>query len=147
MGRTVRALPVAAALISCLSWQHGLAAGQRFTARLDTVPIDRQTQATVTGNGSATAVVDGSRVVIDGVFEGLSGPATEAWLHIGPATGARGPTNHELDVTRADHGSIHATFRLDQESLAALEAGHLYIQIHSEAAPEGNLWGWLLPEE
>jgi hypothetical protein len=25
--------------------------------------------------------------------------------------------------------------------------GRFYIQLHSEKAPEGNLWGWLLREE
>jgi hypothetical protein len=26
----------------------------------------------------------------------------------------------------------------------ALKAGRFYIQLHSERAPDGNLWGWLL---
>jgi hypothetical protein len=24
--------------------------------------------------------------------------------------------------------------------------GRVYLQIHSESVPDGNLWGWLLPE-
>jgi hypothetical protein len=36
--------------------------------------------------------------------------------------------------------------QLNKEQLADLAQGKLYIQLHSEKAPEGNLWGWLLPE-
>jgi len=28
-----------------------------------------------------------------------------------------------------------------------LEKGRFYVQLHSEKAPDGNLWGWLLPQE
>jgi hypothetical protein len=34
---------------------------------------------------------------------------------------------------------------LSSRQANALRAGQLYIQIDSESAPEGNLWGWLLP--
>jgi hypothetical protein len=26
-----------------------------------------------------------------------------------------------------------------------LRQGRMYLQLHSESAPDGNLWGWLLP--
>jgi len=26
-----------------------------------------------------------------------------------------------------------------------LRQGQIYLQIHSETAPDGNLWGWLIP--
>ena len=29
---------------------------------------------------------------------------------------------------------------------AALRQGRVYVQVNSQKAPEGNLWGWLLPE-
>jgi len=28
-----------------------------------------------------------------------------------------------------------------------LASSRLYIQLHSEKAPDGNLWGWLFPQE
>ena len=31
--------------------------------------------------------------------------------------------------------------------VADLEKGRLYVQLHSEKAPDGNLWGWLTPQE
>ena len=35
----------------------------------------------------------------------------------------------------------------DIGQLADLEKGRLYVQLHSEKAPDGNLWGWLMPQE
>ena len=37
-------------------------------------------------------------------------------------------------------------FKLDSAQATALKTGKLYIQIDSEKAPNGNLWGWLLAE-
>ena len=34
--------------------------------------------------------------------------------------------------------------KLDPSQLAALRSRRLYIQIDSERAPAGHLWGWLL---
>jgi hypothetical protein len=55
----------------------------------------------------------------------------------------------ELAVTRTDaaSGTISGTFTLTSIQLADLEKGRLYVQLHSEKAPDGNLWGWLLPQE
>ena len=36
---------------------------------------------------------------------------------------------------------------LNDRQREALEKLSLYIQINSEKAPEGNLWGWLVPQE
>jgi len=33
---------------------------------------------------------------------------------------------------------------LTPEQVQSLKKGQLYIQIYSEKAPDGNLWGWLL---
>ncbi len=41
-------------------------------------------------------------------------------------------------------GSITGTLSLTAEQVESLRKGKLYIQIHSEKAPDGNLWGWLL---
>ena len=124
----------------------GQAAAQDHTyaVRLSTVPIDLETKAHVTGRGSASAVLSGSRLSITGSFEGLSGPATEARLHEGPVTGVRGSAIFDLIVTTAPSGEITGSVDLSPEQIQALGEGRLYIQIHSEPATEGNLWGWLL---
>jgi hypothetical protein len=119
---------------------------EEFAARLGRVPVDTRTQGSVTGLGHATAELDGDRLVIAGEFAGLLGPATIANLHIGAAVGVRGPVVDSLSVTGGSEGELRGSVRLSAAEVAALRSGRLYIQLHSESAPEGNLWGWLFSE-
>jgi hypothetical protein len=59
--------------------------------------------------------------------------------------GVRGPSVAEFTVPQAASGSFNAEFKLTPPQLQSLHQGRLYLQIHSAAAPDGNLWGWLLP--
>ena len=120
-----------------------------FKARLSPVPIDVSMQATVAGSGSITAVLTGARLAVTGTFDGLKSPATIAQVHKGPVRGVRGPNVLDLAVTKTDaaSGSISGSFELNAIQIADLEKGRLYVQLHSEKAPDGNLWGWLLPQE
>jgi hypothetical protein len=115
-----------------------------FRARLAPVAIDAAMKATVTGSGSLTAVLTGSRLAVNGKFDGLRGPATVASIHQGPATGVRGPAILDLSVSKATSGAVSGSFDLTPEQVESLLKGRLYVQIHSEKAPDGNLWGWLL---
>ena len=117
-----------------------------YRARLSLVPIDIPMQATVTGSGSATATLKGSALTITGTFSGLKTPATAARVHRGPRTAMRGPAIGDLTATAATSGTISGTLELTKQQVDDLAAGRLYLQLHSEKAPEGNLWGWLLPE-
>lgn len=117
-----------------------------FVARLSTVPITVAMQDTVAGRGSATAVLTGNRLVVEGRFEGLRSPATVARIHMAPKA-IRGPAVIDLKVTSGTTGTIGGTIELMAQQRQALERTSLYIQINSEKAPEGNLWGWLLPQE
>ena len=117
-----------------------------YKARLSPVPVDFVTLGAVTGSGSATATLTGSRLSISGTFEGLGGPATVANLHKGPL-GIRGPAVLSLTVTKSPQGTITGSFELKANQIDDLRLRRLYIQIHSEKAPDGNLWGWLVPEE
>lgn len=116
-----------------------------YRARLSVVPIDVAMQATVAGSGSATATLKGSSLTIAGTFTGLKTPATVVRLHRGPKTAMRGPAIGDLTATHATNGSISGTIELTKPQLDDLAAGRLYLQLHSEKAPDGNLWGWLLP--
>ncbi len=127
-----------------LTWSSILAQDNQFDARLSTVPIDARNRVQITGQGSASAVLDGSELTIAGSFGGLQGAASAAYLHESPVTGVRGPAILDIDVSGGVEGSISATLELTPEQVAALRDGRLYIQVHSEAAPDGNLWGWLL---
>jgi len=115
-----------------------------FKARLSPVPIDLTMQATVAGLGAATATLAGSTLTVTGAFEGLKSPATIAKLHRGPARGVRGPEIADLTVTHDSSGQISGAITLTAPQVADLQRGRLYVQIHSEKAPDGNLWGWLL---
>jgi hypothetical protein len=120
-----------------------------FHARLSPVPIDVSMQATIAGSGSVSAVLTGTKLAVTGRFDGLKSPATTAQIHKGPTRGVRGPNLLDLAVTKTDgaSGTISGTFTLTSIQVADLEKGRLYVQLHSEKAPDGNLWGWLLPQE
>lgn len=116
---------------------------EKYKARLATVPMDATMIDIVTGRGSATAVLSGTKLVVTGTFEGLAGPATVAKLHRG-RRGIRGPAVADLTVTNATSGTVSGSVQLTPAQIEDLRQGRFYIQIHSEKAPEGNLWGWLL---
>ena len=120
--------------------------GQTFKGRLAPVPLDAAMQATVSGSGQATATLTGKALSVEATFEGLKSPATVARLHIG-RRGVRGPAAFDLTVTHDTHGTVTGTVQLSDVQLAALKNGSFYVQIHSEKAPDGNLWGWILPQE
>jgi hypothetical protein len=121
--------------------------GKSFKARLAPVPMDLTMAATVAGSGSLTASLSGSKLTIAGNFDGLKSPATIAQLHRSPAMGVRGPNIGDLTVSKGTSGTISGTVELTAAQLADLERRHLYVQLHSEKAPDGNLWGWLVPQE
>jgi hypothetical protein len=126
----------------------GRAAAQQsdtFKARLSRVPVESSTLASISGSGTATASLAGARLAVRGTFEGLQSPATIAQIRLGPK-GIRGPVMFDLTVTKAVSGTIGGSFTLTPEQVEAVKLGRFYVQIHSEKAPDGNLWGWLLPE-
>jgi CHRD domain len=114
-----------------------------FKTRLAPVPIDVAMQATIAGTGSVTATLSGSKLTITGSFEGLRSAATIAKIRKSPVRGVRGPEVFDLTVAPATSGTISGTFELNPQQLADLQGGRLYVQVHSEKAPDGNLWGWL----
>ena len=124
--------------------QTSPAPATHFRARLSPVPVETTTAARITGSGSATATLDGATLTIAGTFQGMKSPATIAQIHMG-ARGVRGPVEFDLDVAKAPNGTINGTITLTKVQIDTLRKGWYYIQIHAEQAPEGNLWGWLLP--
>ena len=125
-------------------------AADTFTAYLDWVPISGAERNDVAGRGSATARLSRSQLQITGCFAALPAAATRASLHQGVATGARGPAIAELTIAKNADGTFDGAVELDRDQRAALLAGHLYIQLHSEkgVAPDGaTLWGWLLTNQ
>lgn len=123
---------------------QGGSRAEPFAARLATVPISPAERNTVTGRGAATAELVGRSLRVRGTFAGLQGSATTSALHLGAVTGVRGPAIAALEATQGTSGEISGTVELSASQVDALRGGRIYIQVHSEAAPEGNLWGWLL---
>jgi hypothetical protein len=117
-----------------------------YKARLSMVPIDVAMQATVAGSGTVTAQLAGSKLTIAGTFSDLKTPATVARIHVAQK-GMRGPAVLDLQVAGDTHGTITGVFELTKAQLEDLTKSRFYIQLHSEKAPDGNLWGWLLPQE
>ncbi len=115
-----------------------------FKARLSPVPMDAAMRATVAGLGNATATLQGTKLTVTGSFEGLKSPATIAQIHTSVAAGVRGPADCDLTVSKAIGGMVSGSVDLTPGQVASLRKGQLYIQIHSEKAPDGNLWGWRL---
>jgi hypothetical protein len=115
-----------------------------FRGRLSPVPVETSTASKITGSGTALATLDGSKLTISGTFQGMKSPATIAQVHMG-ARGVRGPVEFDLSVEKSPKGNISGTITLTKVQIDTLRRGWYYIQIHAEDAPDGNLWGWLLP--
>lgn len=151
MASPVLPRPISRRVSACLTALVGVAialhagAQQSFKVRLRPVPIEASTAANTTGAGEATAALAGTRLTVRGTFTGLKGAATVARLHQGPVMGVRGPAIADVTVPAATSGNFSAEVTLTAAQVEALRQGHVYLQIHSETAPDGNLWGWLLP--
>ncbi len=119
-------------------------APERYKVRLTTVPMDGGMRNTVAGSGSGTATLAGAKLSVAGDFRPSNVPATSAKLNSGAARGVRGNAIADLTVTKSTKGSISGAVDLTADQLKGLRDGHLYIEVASERAPEGNLWGWIL---
>jgi hypothetical protein len=139
------------AVLGALGVWHGAVplaqAAKTFKGRLSPVPIDQAMTASITGTGSVTAVLSGTKLSVTGTFEGMRTPATVARLHRSPNKGIRGPVVADLKVTSGTSGTISGSLDLTPAQVEELGRERLYVQIHSEKAPDGNLWGWLLSQE
>jgi DNA-binding transcriptional regulator YdaS (Cro superfamily) len=118
--------------------------GETFKARLSPLPADARTRADLAGSGSASALLTGTKLGITGSFEGLRSAATTASLHSAVSAGVKGPAIGDLTISKATSGTISGSIELTPQQLTSLRKGGLYVQIHSEKAPDGVLWGWLL---
>ena len=136
-------------LVTILFWGATiLAQTENYKARLSPMPVENARAAASAGLGSATATLTGKTLTVKGSFEGMKAPPTIAQIHLGPR-GIRGPVMFDLMVMKGDNGAgtLSGTFTLTPVQIEAVKSSRFYIQVHSEAAADGNLWGWLLPVE
>ncbi len=140
------AAATAAAIVVLLVSSTDAQSAKTYKARLSAVPVTGFS-ANVVGSGSVTATVTGTKLAINGTFDGLATPATVARLHKSPKPGIRGPALFDLTVTKATSGTITGTFDLTPAQVQEIAQNRYYVQLHSEKAPDGNLWGWLFVQE
>lgn len=101
--------------------------------------------------GALTLSRAGDQVIVTGSFEGLGSAYTASHLHLGYA-GASGPVLLPLSPTvdtEGRGGVFEAganTFTLGVDQLAALDERRVYVNVHSETHPSGEIRGQVLPE-
>jgi hypothetical protein len=104
-----------------------------FHFRLSPGPRLVGTRADTSGSGSVTASLEGNTLRLQGSFIGLLGVPTSAHLCIA-----------DLTVSPATSGTLSGSLQLNPQQLSALRNGGLYVEIDSDKAPEGDLWGWIM---
>ncbi len=113
-------------------------------ARLSPVPTDLAMQETIAGLGEATATLAATTLTVEGTYRGLRTAATSVRVYESPQRGLRGPLVGQFDSNGGTTGTFKGTVTLTREQVAAFGKGLLYVQVQSEKAPDGNLWGWLM---
>lgn len=141
-----RAIFFTAALLGGFTATAAIAADQVFATRLTPVAYDGAMRANVQGDGQVSATLNGNKLSVTGNFTGLPSSATSVGLYSGPGIGVPGMPLQSLALTGQSDGTVSGTVTLTAKQLAAFRQGHVYVQINSQKAPDGNLWGWLLPD-
>jgi hypothetical protein len=134
------------ALAAALLLAGAAAAQEKYETRLSSVADDLSTRDSVAGVGRAHASLQGDQLTVSAEYRGLTSNATGAELRQGYAIGA--PSDAvigSLKVSGGQQGTVSGSITLTATQLTAMKAGWIYVQIDSEKAPDGNLWGWLLP--
>src|SRR5580765_683671 len=122
MKRSVAVLGVTAVLVS-LALPGAAQTQEKYKVRLATVPMDGGMRNTVAGTGTATAVLAGAKLTVNGTFDGLLSPATTAAVHRGPAMGVRGSSFATLTVSKAPKGTLSGTIDLTPDQAQSLKKG------------------------
>jgi len=144
MGRLIAGLLVAG-LVGLAPAVQAQAA-KTFKTRLSPVPVTAY-NVNVVGSGTVTATLTGAKLQVSGSYDGLASPATQAKVFKSPKPGMRGDALFDLKVSGGTSGTITGQFDLTAAQVQELAASRYYVQLHSEKAAEGNLWGWLMPQQ
>ncbi len=97
--------------------------------------------STAVGTGSITVAADGS-VSGSVAAPGMAGMA--AHIHVG-AAGVNGPVIIPLTGSAGDTWTVPPGAKLTEEQMAAYKAGNLYVNVHTEAHPGGEIRTQLKP--
>jgi len=121
-------------------------AARTFKTRLSPVPVAAY-NVNIVGTGSVTATLTGNKLAVSGTYESLATAATQAKIFKSPKPGIRGDALLDLKVSGGTTGTITGQFDLTPAQVQEVSASRYYVQLYSEKAPDGNLWGWLMPQE
>ena len=102
------------------------------------------------GSGWARAVVEGDRITIQGSYSGLTGSvmtglASGVHLHHDPALYHVDTLMRGLPSTGGRVGTFRASFVLTPDYRAMIGAGRVYVDIHTDAYPDAEIRGMLVP--
>ena len=150
---TVAAATLAFAMALAANGQSSKAKfGAALKGSSETPPVDAK------GTGTATFTVSGTSVDYKISASGLSGDATAAHIHVGPATaagpvvvpfpakaisnGANGSVTISGSFTSADiKPQTNPSIKNLDDLLAQMRAGNTYVNIHTAAHPPGEIRG------
>lgn len=121
-------------------------AADKYITNLGPMPLDDASRTNIQGRGDASATLDGRTLTVSGTFGKLPSPATAAHLNLSAATGMPGTKLFDLTATPATSGTVSGKVTLSAGQVTAFRTGKLYVQIDSQKAPDGTIWGWLLPD-
>ena len=82
---------------------------------------------------------------MEGTYRGLVTPATSVRVYESARPGMRGTLVGEFASGGGTTGTFKGALTLSRTQAAAFAKGLLYVQLQSEKAPDGNLWGWFTP--
>lgn len=111
------------------------------------------TPVSTSATGVATATLDGDELSVTGTFSGLDSPLHEesgsaAHVHLGDV-GVAGPIVFNLITTTtgtdARTGSFSGKKSLNKDEQTAFKNGGMYVNVHSENHPMGEIRGQFVP--
>jgi hypothetical protein len=97
--------------------------------------------AGVKGSGEVTAMLDGKTFTYTASYKDLTGPAVAAHFHDAPAPGGNGPPI--VPIANAGTSPLKGTATLTDAQIADLNAGKVYLNVHTAANPGGEIRGTL----
>lgn len=138
MTRKMSLLTTAFLALGALSAAPALAETKTFRADLSGASVVPPVESQATGSADVTIDTEAKTVTWTVTVEGLSGDATAAHIH-GPAAEGENAAP-AIDMSAA---IMEGSGEITDEQIADLEAGNYYVNVHTEANPDGEIRGQL----
>ena len=133
----------------CFTAIYGGSTSARFTTTLsgnaEVPPVD----SNGTGSGTFELSADESSLSYNITARGLSGPVTAAHFHFS-ATGAAGSGGVLFEITDSIEEingeiTLEGTWPVTAEDVVNLRINYVYVNLHTEANPDGEIRGNVTP--